>query len=85
MNFCHYPVCDGGPSTGWCHADCAKEQAIRSDERVRCAKLICTDCAGGMVPTKGFHVLEVIQGHVAHERKCPAHNIWLVSCPKEIE
>lgn len=22
---CHYPNCDGGPATGYCHADCRQE------------------------------------------------------------
>jgi hypothetical protein len=49
------------------------EEEIRYDERKRCAKLICSDCAAGLpIDDHGDHVLETIQGYAVHTRVCRA-------------
>lgn len=45
-------------------------------ERLRCAKIVCPDCAKGLAPdNNGEHILEIIQGYAAHTRACLAHSI----------
>jgi hypothetical protein len=42
-------------------------------ERERCIKIVCQYCAAGNQPDdKGWHALEMIQGHVYHEAMCSA-------------
>lgn len=51
-------------------------QRGRQIERERCAKITCPDCARGIpISSNGEHILETIQGHVAHSRACLARSI----------
>lgn len=44
-------------------------------ERLRCAKIVCSDCAKGIPVDKGEHVLETCQGYTLHSRACLAQTI----------
>ena len=48
----------------------------RELERNRCARLVCQDCANGIWRGQNWtHIIETIQGHIAHERACLARSI----------
>lgn len=45
-------------------------------ERLRCARIVCPDCAKGVpVDRGGEHILETIQGHASWSRTCLAKTI----------
>jgi hypothetical protein len=48
----------------------------RQLERLRCAKIVCPDCAKGVPINHKFgHVIEWIEGHPYHSRECLAKTI----------
>jgi len=51
----------------------AHAAAAVARERGACCRDVCQFCREGRpVEKSGDHVLEVIQGHIAHETRCPA-------------
>jgi hypothetical protein len=71
----HDGLCPGGDMGEPCMCEQFASIAMRI-ERERCIRIVCQYCANGNVPDdKGWHCLEIIQGHTVHEVACAAVRI----------